>query len=199
MRLWYLRRAVPWAALLGFLGAAAGITLLLHRWPDVATVGLPLVVASCAAAAGFAFDEPATAIASVTPRAGWWRGSARLLVTLPPLAVALVLVVTMPGELDLDRTGWWLIGVAFLLFAVAAAAMAASGQVARPGGAIAGSAALLGIAPVVLSLLLGWDPIYPFGEFATWVQVLWVAVAMLGTAGCAAALVALGRVSRAAS
>lgn len=197
MRLWYLRRAVPWSALLVSLSAAGLLTLLLHRWPEVSIVGLPLVAASCAAGAGFVYDEPAAAIASVTPRAGWWRGSARLLAALPPLTAVLVLLAVMPDELRLDRNGWWLIGAAFVLLAVVPAAWAARSQVGKPGGVVAGGAVLLGIAPVVLSMMLGWEPIYPFGEFATWVQAFWVAVGLLAAVGCAAAMVAFGRLDRA--
>lgn len=196
MRLWYLQRAVPWTALLGSLSAAGVLTLLLHRWPEVSIVGLPLVAACCAAAAGFVYDEPASAIASVTPRAGWWRGSTRLLAAFPPLAAALVLLATMPAELRLDRGGWWLIGAAFVVLAVAPAAWAARHQVSRPGGVVAGGAVLLGIAPVVLSMLLGWEPIYPFGDFATWVRALWTTVASLGAVGCAAAMLTFGRLGR---
>lgn len=199
MRFWYIRRAVPWAALLGALSAAGLLTLLLHRWPEVSMVGLPLVAASCAAAAGFVYDEPAAAIASVTPRAGWWRGSARLLAALPPLVVVLLLLTAMPAELRLDRSGWWLIGAAFVLLALAPAAWAARNQVGRPGGAVAGGAVLLGITPVVLSMMLGWESIYPFGEFATRVEVLWATVALLGAVGCAAATVTFGWVGRAAA
>lgn len=193
MRLWYLRRAVPWAALLGCLGVAVLIAMLVRRWPEVAAIGLPLLVASCAAATGFTYDEPASAIASVTPRAGWWRGSARLLAALAPLAVVLLLLATMPEEVRLDRNGWWLIGAALVLLAVAPAAWAARSQVGRPGGAVAGGAVILGITPVVFSMLLGWDPVYPFGEFPTWVLTFWVTAALLGAAGCASALVAFGR------
>lgn len=199
MRLWYLRRAIPWAALLGSLSAAGALTLLLHRWPEVSMVGLPLVAASCAAAAGFVYDEPSAAIASVTPRAGWWRASARLLAALPPLAAVLILLAAMPAELRLDRSGWWLIGAAFVLLAVAPAAWGARHQVGRPGGAVAGGAVLLGIAPVVLSMVLGWETIYPFGEFATWVQAFWVTIALLSAVGGAAATVTFGRVGRAAA
>ncbi len=199
MRLWYLRRAIPWATVLGCLVAATGIALMVNQWPDVALVGLPLVVATCAAAASFAYDEPAAAIASVTPRAGWWRASARLLAALPPLAAVLLLLAAMPAELRLDRSGWWLIGAALVLLAMAPAAWAARHQVGRPGGAVAGGAVLLGIAPVVLSMLLGWESIYPFGEFATWVEAFWLTIALLGAVGCAAATVTFGRVGRAAA
>lgn len=199
MRLWYLRRAVPWASLLGCLVAATGTTLLVNQWPEVSMVGLPLIATLCAAAAGFTYDEPATAIASVTPRAGWWRGSARLLAALVPLATVLILLAVMPGELRLDRNWWWLIGAAFVLLAVAPAAWAARSQVGRPGGAIAGGAVLLGIAPVVLTMVLGWESIYPFGEFATWVQALWITATTFGVFGCVAAMVAFGRVGRAAT
>lgn len=196
MRFWYLRRAVPRAAPLGCLVAAVVVTLLVNQWPGIALVGLPLVVATCAAAAGFAYDEPAAAVAAVTPRAGWWRGSARLIAALGPLLMLLVLLASMPGELRLDRGGWWLIGVAFVSLAVAPAAWAARSQVGRPGGAVAGGAVLLGIAPVVVTLMLGWEPIYPLGEFPGWAQALWTVAAMLGGAGCGTAMVVFGRAVR---
>lgn len=196
MRLWYLRRAVPWAAQLGCLAVAVGVTGLVNGWPEVAVVALPLLVAGCGAAAAFGFDEPAVAIAAVTPRTGWWRGSARLLAALPPLACVVVLLSTVPDEVRLDRGGWWLIGIALVLLAVAPAAWAARRQVARPGGGVASAVVVVAIAPVVVTMMLGWDPIYPFGEFPARVAAFWACAALAGAVGCMVAVARLGRTAR---
>lgn len=184
MRFWYLRRAVPWAAIAGCLAAAVVLALMVRQWPEISLFGLPLLVGTCAAASGFAFDEPATAVASVSPRAGWWRGSTRYLGAVVPLAVCLVLLVAMPGELGLDLTSWFLISIGLVLSAVASAAWAARRQISRPGGAIAGAMVLLCLTPLVLSLLLGWESIYPVGPFPEWVRTLWMGVIAAGATVC---------------
>ena len=62
---WYLRRAVPWTALLGCLALAVGLTALVHRWEVLAGLALPLVCLLAVSGAAFAFDEPCTAVATV--------------------------------------------------------------------------------------------------------------------------------------
>ena len=131
---WYLRRAIPWMALLGLLrrGPAAGRS----RWPSgrrSALVLLPGLLASCAAAAAFCFDEAALPVVEVTPRGAGWRRTARLAVVLVPLGGWTVVVVVRPGDLPLDRSGWWLVGVAAIALTSGLAARASRRAVASPG------------------------------------------------------------------
>lgn len=193
MRVWYLRRAVPWGALLGCLASAVFVAVLVHRWPDTGWIGLPLLVVSCAAAAAFVYDEPASAVASVTPRSGWWRGSTRLLTAILPLAVSVVLLTTMPAELRLDRGGWLLIAAACVLLTVTPAAWLAGRQVGRPGSAIASAAVIIGIAPLVLAAILGWESVFPLADVPDGIRKFWLVLAVGSGVCCLASLVTFGR------
>ena len=75
---WYLRRAIPWMAL---LGCWPGPCCWWSRWTSGrrrALVLLPGLVAACAAAAAFCFDEVSLPVVEVTPRGAAWRRTARL-------------------------------------------------------------------------------------------------------------------------
>ena len=97
-RLWYLRRGVAWLPLLGACVAAAVTAVLLARWPDDAFLLAPALLACCAAAAAFAYDEDALAVVAVTPRGAGWRRANRLGVTLVPLSVWALVVALRPGD-----------------------------------------------------------------------------------------------------
>ena len=48
---WYLRRAIPWMALLGCLVGSLLLAVALDHWPSTAGVLLPVLVACCTASA----------------------------------------------------------------------------------------------------------------------------------------------------
>lgn len=188
MRLWYLRRAIPWVALLGCCTAALAAAGLLHRWPSAAMALLPAMLACCAAAAAFVFDEHAASVVAVTPRGAGWRRTARLAVALVPLALWAGLVAWRPGDLPLERPGWLLVGLSTLLLIVGVAGVAARRELAAPGALIAPVIAIAVFSPVVITLFLGWSSIYPTGEFARGVTTFWLVVAGSGLVTCAVAL-----------
>jgi len=72
--------------------------VLLARWPDDAFLLAPALLACCAAAAAFAYDEDALAVVAVTPRGAGWRRANRLGVTLVPMSVWALVVALRPGD-----------------------------------------------------------------------------------------------------
>ncbi|MGH3348940.1 MAG: hypothetical protein ACRDO4_18325 [Nocardioides sp.] len=180
MRAWYLGRAIPWVALLGCCLVAGLAVAALHRWPDNAWAVLPLVLAACAAAAGFVFDDVATAVTSVTPRGGTWRRTSRLLAGLVPVAVWALLVATAPSELSLDASAWLLAGLAGAVAAAGAAAIGSRRQLARPGPTVAGAIVMLVLVPSVAGPFLEWEPVFPFGDYPGWVLGFWAGVLGVG-------------------
>lgn len=184
MRGWYLRRAVPWRALLGCCVAAGVVTLMLDRWPSTALVALPALLACCAAAAAFLFDEASLAVVEVTPRGAAWRRTARLAVAAVPVGVWTLLVLARPGDLPLERPSWWLIGAAAIALTAGAAGLVSRGDTPAPGGSLAAVVVLTVLGPVIVTGFLGWDSIYPFDTFGPGVTVLWSAVAVAGVAAC---------------
>ena len=185
---WYLRRAVPWTALLGCCAAALAVAGLLARWPSGALVLLPALVACCAAAAAFCFDERSLAVVEVTPRGASWRTLTRLSVAALPLALWTALVWWRPGDLPLERPSWWLVGAAATLTGVGLAGLASRRAVSAPGGSLASGLVLAALGPVVVAAFLGLDTIYPVGDFPAGVRTLWLGV---GAAGLLAAALAL--------
>ena len=184
---WYLRRAIPWMALLGCCAAALLLIVALDRWPASALVLLPGVVATCAAAAAFCFDEVSLPVVEVTPRGGTWRRTTRLATAVVPLGVWTLFVLVNPVELPLD-SAWWVVGAAAIALTVGVAALASRHAVASPGGSLASAVVMVVISPVVISAFLGWDSLYPIGEFSTGVLTFWLAVAGTGVLASLAAL-----------
>ena len=180
LRWWYLRRGVPWLAVLGCCATAGLLAGLLARWPTAALVLLPAILACCAAAATFVFDERPVLLIAVTPRGDTWRRTARLAVALVPLGVWAAVVLLRPGDLPLHRGGWLLIGLAAISLSVGCAALASRWEVPSPGGIHAPVVALAVISPVVVTAFLGWDSIYPIGDFSQGVWVFWLVVAASG-------------------
>ena len=183
LRWWYLRRGVPWLAVLGCCAAAGLLAGLLARWPSAAIVLLPAILASCAAAATFVFDERPVLLVAVTPRGASWRRTARLAVALVPLGVWAAVVLLRPGDLPLHRGGWLLIGFAAVSLSVGCAALASRREVPAPGAMLAPVVALAAISPVVVSAFLGWESVYPIGDFPQGVWVFWLVVAPGGFGG----------------
>jgi len=185
---WYLRRAIPWMALLGCLVGSLLLTVALDRWPSTAGVLLPVLVACCTASAAFTFDEVSLAVVEVTPRGALWRRTTRLGVALLPLTAWTVVVALRPGDLPLSRGPWLLIGLACLAVTAGLAGLASRHSVATPGGSIATGVVLAVISPVVVAGFLGWDSLYPVGEFPRDMLAFWLVVAAGGALACVAAV-----------
>ena len=81
-----------------------------------------------------------------------------------------------------------MVGVAAIALTVGLAALASRHSVASPGGSLASAVVMVVISPVVISAFLGWDSLYPIGEFGSGVLTFWLAVAGIGAL---ASLVAL--------
>ena len=187
-RWWYVRHGIAWLPLLGCCAAAAATAGVLARWPSTAFGVLPVLLACCAAAAAFVFDEGAAPVVAVTPRGATWRRTARLAVALVPLAVWTLVVLVRPGELALDRRGWWLVGAAAIAFSVGLAALASRHEVDAPGSLLAALVALAMIGPVVVAGFFGADTVYPIEGFSSGVRSFWLAVAACGAGACLLAL-----------
>lgn len=182
LRWWYLRRATPGASVLGPCAAALLLAGGLARWPSTASALLPMVLALCAGAAAFAYDEPAIALVTTTPRGATWRRTTRLTVAVLPLGTWVGVVAVRPGDLPLQRAGWWLIGAATVAVTLGVAALGSRHEVATPGAPLAAVVALAVLAPLVVGPLLDLTPIYPVGEIGTEVWGLWWAVSGIGAA-----------------
>ena len=187
-RLWYLRRGVAWLPVLGACGAAAVMAVLLARSPDDAFLLAPALLACCAAAAAFVYDEDALLVVAVTPRGGGWRRVNRLGVAAVPLAVWALVVALRPGDVQLTRWGWWLLGAACILLVAGSAALASRRLVPTPGAVLAPVVSLAAVAPVTLAGMFSWGTIYPIGDFPDPVRTVWLAVALGGAAVSAVAL-----------
>jgi hypothetical protein len=187
-RLWYLRRGVAWPPVLGACGAAAIIAVLLARWPEDAFLLAPALLASCAAAAAFVYDEDGLAVVAVTPRGASWRRVNRLGVALVPVALWAAVVAVRPGHVALSQPGWWLLGGSAVLLVTGSAALASRRLVPTPGALLAPVVALAAIAPVTLSGMFSWGSLYPIGDFPDPVRTVWLGVALTGAAACALAL-----------
>lgn len=177
MSLWYLRRAVPWAALLGGLLAAGLLLGAAHLWESFNAVALSLVALLGVAAAAFVYDEPAIAVTSVTPRGHRWAGSSRLAVGGAALAVTLGLLLLSPG--DVHAPDWALV-LAGLGGTVVLLALAGSRrQLPRPGAAIAPGVVLLGMAPMVLGLLFELRSPFPLSPLNDGLTAFWSAATVV--------------------
>ena len=185
---WYLRRAIPWMALLGCCAGAVFMAVTIDRWPSTASVLLPLLVAACAAAAAFTFDEASLPVVEVTPRGGVWRRTARLAVSGVPLLVWTLFVAVSPGDLPLSRGSWLLIGLAAITLTAGIAALASRRSIPTPGSSLAAVVVLALLTPVVVGTFLDWESLYPIDDFSAAVLTVWFGVATAGVLACAAAL-----------
>jgi hypothetical protein len=187
-RFWYLRRGVAWHPVLGACGAAAITAVLLARWPDDAFLLAPALLACCAAAAAFVYDEGGLPVVAVTPRGASWRRVNRLSVALVPLSLWAVVVSVRPGHVSLAQPGWWLLGGSTVLLVAGSAALASRRLVPTPGALLAPVVAVAAVAPVTLSGMFSWGTLYPIGDFPDPVRTVWLGVALSGAAVCAVAL-----------
>jgi hypothetical protein len=162
---------------------------VLLKWrPSEAFLLAPAMLACCAAAAAFAYDEDALAVVAVTPRGASWRRANRLAVMLVPLSVWLVVVTLRPGHAALSPPGWWLLGAASMLLVVGLAALASRRLVPTPGALLAPVVALITVAPVTLSGMFSWGSLYPVGAFPDTVRTVWLGVALSAAVVCVVAL-----------
>lgn len=183
---WYLRRAVPWAPVLGALAVGGLLLALAHRWDSLTGLVLPLVALLAVAAAALVYDDPSVAVSAVTPRGDRWAGVRRLGCGAVPLGAGTVLLAGAPGEVE---TGSWGLVVAGLGASVLLlAATASRRQLARPGSAIASGVVLLGLAPMVVGTFLDVRSPYPLPDLSTGLTACWAALATLGVLGCVALL-----------
>jgi hypothetical protein len=173
---------------LGACGAAAVTAVLLARRPDDAFLLAPALLACCAAAAAFVYDEDALPVVAVTPRGAGWRRVNRLGVALVPLSVWVLVVALRPGNVQLSRSGWWLLGGAAILLVTGSAALASRRLVPTPGAVLAPVVALAAVAPVTIAGMFRWGTLYPIGDFPDPVRTVWVGVALGGAAVSAVAL-----------
>jgi hypothetical protein len=187
-RLWYLRRGIAWLPLLGACGAAAVTAVLLARWPGDAFLLAPVLLACCAAAAAFVYDEDALPVVAVTPRGAGWRRVNRLGVAVIPLSVWALVVASRPGDVQLSRSGWWLLGGAGVLLVAGSAALASRRLLPTPGAVLAPVVALAVVAPVTFAGMFSWGTLYPIGDFPDTVRTVWLGVALIGAVVCAVAL-----------
>ena len=187
-RLWYLRRGVAWRRCSGPAAPPRSPLSLLARWPDDAFLLAPALLACCAAAAAFVYDEDALPVVAVTPRGAGWRRGNRLGVALVPLSVWALVVALRPGDVPLGRPGWWLLGGATVLLVAGSAALASRRLVPTPGALLAPVVALAAVAPVTLAGMFSWGSLYPIGDFPDPVRTVWLGVALSGAAVCAVAL-----------
>jgi hypothetical protein len=151
-------------------------------------VVLPTLLASCAAAAAFCFDEAPLAVVAVTPRGATWRRTARLAVAAVPLAIWTLVLVVRPGDLPLDRLSWWLVGFAVIGLSVGLAALASRRATASPGSSLAPAVVLVLLGPVVVGSFLDWESLYPIGDFGAGVRLFWAGVTAAGALAWLAAL-----------
>ena len=152
-RLVHLRRAVPWAAVLG--AAAPGLSTLGvalafrgSAWAlEPARVGLLLL----ALPAAFLLDDPATPVVSAAPRSPWWDLAGRLLV-LAGLALSIAALAWSWDKLVATPQAWLL---ALVPICAGASAVASSAVMRRGGRTAPGDvvASLVGFSLVGLMLL----------------------------------------------
>jgi hypothetical protein len=161
MRLWYLRRAIPWPAVAGCVAAATLLVAAVHQWPSVAGVGLPLAALTLVAGVCLLFDEPAVAVSAVTPRGRRWAPALRSAVAAMGLGIGVVLLSTIPAEIAGDHSDWTLVLAALTAAALLAVIARGRREVAQPGGGVASIVVLAGLTPLVLGLMLDWPSPYP--------------------------------------
>jgi uncharacterized OsmC-like protein len=179
----YLRRAIPWAAVAACLALAGTLVAAAHQWDSFRGL-LPVVVALAAAAAAFVYDDPAVAVTSTTPRGSRWAPGTRLLVGIGATVAGLGLVLAVPG--DPRPSPWALVTAGLAGLALLAAAQASARQHARPGAGVAGVVVFAALVPLVMGPLLDLPAVYPDPDLTTGATLAWsaaVAVAVLGLTG----------------
>ncbi|NYG57088.1 hypothetical protein BJ980_000011 [Nocardioides daedukensis] len=185
LAIWYLRRAVPWAGSLSCLAVALALIAVITEWPRLVGTGLPAMVLLTGAAAGFAFDEAAVRVTSVTVRGTRWAPLARLLAALVLALGGAGLAVAAADEAVLDRSDWALLALALGGGTAVVAVFLGRHQVARPGSWIASALVLAGLTPLVLAMLVELRSPYPLEAWTSTLRTGWASIAVLGWVGAA--------------
>ena len=186
MRLWYLRRAIPWPPVAVCVAAAVALVAAAHVSPATADLVLPLAALVAVAATCFLFDEPAVAVTAVTARSGRWTLALRASVAALPLGAGLALLLTAPADVRGDRGDWALV-LAGLAAAVMLIALArARRQLPQPSSPLASLVVLCGLAPLVAGPFLQWRSPYPQPELSDAWRVFWAGAAGTGAIGALA-------------
>lgn len=180
MRLWYVRRAVPWRTVTGAGVLSLGLSGAVHVWPEVAAVLLPFALAAGAAGAGFLLDEDSAAVVAVTPRGGAWRLLSRLGLVWIPVTVVVTAMITLPGAAVVGRWPMAAAGTAACLLVAGAAAALGRLGIERPGPHLATATVGVTGLPFVLGPVLGLPPVFPLGPVPGWVPLLWWGVGLAG-------------------
>ena len=184
MRLWYLRRAIPWPPLAGCVAVATVLVAAVHRWPSIASFGLPLAAVTVVAAVCLLFDETAVAVSAVTPRGRRWAPTLRSAVAALPLAAGVALLSTIPADVAGDPGDWALVLGGLTDAALLAVLSRARREVAQPGAAVASVVVLGGLTPLVVGLMLDWrSPYPPPPGLSDGLRTVWAGGAALATCG----------------
>jgi hypothetical protein len=184
MRLWYLRRAIPWPPVTGCVAVAALLVAAVHRWPSMASLGLPLAALTVVAAACLLFDDPPVAVSAVTPRGRRWAPAQRSMFAALLLAAGIALFATIPADVAGDLSDWVLVLGALTAAALLAVLTRVRGQVPQPGASVASMVVLGGLTPLVVGLMLDWPSPYPAPPGLTdGLRAFWAGGAALATCG----------------
>lgn len=183
MRLWYLRRAIPWPPVAGCAAFSALLVAAVHRWPSIASLGLPLAAVTVVAAVCLLFDEPAVAVSAVTPRGRRWAPGLRIAVAVLAFAAGVALLSTIPADVAGDPGDWMLVLAALTAGALLAVLLRARSQVAQPGAAVASAVVLGGLTPLVLGLMVDWRSPYPPPGLSDGLRMFWAGGAVVSLCG----------------
>lgn len=186
MLAWYLRRAVPWAALLGCLAVAVAMVLPAREWEFSRGLAVVFAVVVPCAAAGLCFDEPAREVASVTPRAARWAMIARVMAAAVPFAIAVGAVVVIGDPTPV--ADWTLVAASVTGVVSFVALVAAGAGSARPGAQIASVVVLLAVVPQFLEQFLSTGVPYPEPTLSDFQTGAWTLVLGLSLSGVAAVI-----------
>ena len=188
LRLWHVRRAVPWLSIGICLGTAAlGVALV--SWQErMAFVVLPLVALLTAAGVAFVLDDPAGDVTRVTLRGSRWVPANRLSVAVLVAGAGVGLTALAPGEVG-GLAGWPLVVVALAMASAAVAAWCVRRHRHSPGAGVASALVLLGLVPFAAARLFGSAWPYPSPTLSDAARDRWLVVAL--AAGVALVWVAL--------
>ncbi|QIX27250.1 hypothetical protein ncot_12065 [Nocardioides sp. JQ2195] len=164
----------------------AGTVMLIAaitEWSTLTGIGLTLIALLTGVAAGFAFDEAAVRVTSVTARGTRWAPLARLVVAVAVAIGGAGLVALAADEAVSDRSDWAVLALALGGGAALVAMAFGRRQVPRPGSGIAAAVVLLGLMPLVLSMLLELRSPYPVEAWTADLRTTWWSAGLLAWGG----------------
>jgi hypothetical protein len=169
---------------------AVGLLATAATWP-VAPLRPGLLVVALPTA--FLLDEGCTP-AAASPRSPWWSLSTRLLGVAPVASVLLVLAVAWPpAAAGAVPSGWWLPPSAVMLVVLAAASVARWRGVAAPGDLVAGGAALVVAALVLVGPRWDWAAAATVAPVVGAAEVVWCGLALCAVVVLLGSTASLGR------